>query len=133
MHFKNSLIVGLLVATGLATTPGSNAADGAKQKDALTLISQMRVKQLTKELSLTEEQQKKVQALFDEEAKRLAVIQANDGLDINQKYEKKMAIKKESNENLPPLLTTEQKAKLEEMKTKPTRRKKPASPAPANP
>jgi hypothetical protein len=42
-----------------------------------------------------------------------------------------MAIKKETSEKLPSLLTPEQKTKLEQMTTKPSRRKKPAAPSAA--
>src|SRR4051794_34532892 len=74
----------------------SRAAD-APPKDAIALLSQIRLKQLTKELTLTEEQQKKIQSLFNDEGARIRVIQSDEAADSNQKREKQTAIKKETN------------------------------------
>ncbi len=120
-----------MIAVTCAATLSSRGADDPRRKDSLALLSQMRVKRLTKELSLTEEQQKKMLALYDDEAKQLAVIQADPSLNINQSYEKQMAIKKVTDAKVPPLLTAEQKTKYEAYVAKITPKKKPAAvPAP---
>ncbi len=110
----------------------SFAADAANTKDGFALISQMYVKQLTKALTLTEEQQKKAKAICDNEAARMRVIDSKEELDLNQKTELKVAAKKETAEKLKEILTPEQKIQFEVLQAK-TSRKKPAPAAPPKP
>ena len=128
----------MIMAVIFASTLGVRAADDSRRKDALAMLSQMRVKRLTTQVALTEEQQKKVLALYDDEAKKIAVVQTNEDLDINQKYEKRVVIQKETDGKLTPLLTAEQNVKYEAYKAKTTPKKKPAAkpaaaPAPPKP
>jgi protein CpxP len=120
----------LLISVVFGWTLRSQAADAANNKDGIAILNQMRVKQVTKALSLTEEQEKKVKALYDDEAARVRTIQGNDALDLNRKFDQQVAVKKETSEKLKALLTEEQKTKFEAMNTKPARKKPAATPAP---
>jgi hypothetical protein len=94
------------------------------------VLQQMRAKQLTKDLSLTEEQQKKVQVLYAAEAKELSAVQADENLTLVQKADKQLAIKAATREKIKPLLTDEQKTKWETILAKQNKpKKKPAAPA----
>lgn len=130
MHLKNCLTVVLLIALGIASVPSLRAADDARRKDPSSLISAMRAKQLGKNLGLSEDQQKKLQELFDEEAKQVAAIQNDTNGGINEKYEKQMAVRKQTEQKIPTLLTDQQKTKYAEMKAKAaSKKKKSAAPA----
>jgi hypothetical protein len=126
MPIRTFSIVCLLVA--VAMTSITRAADDVRRKDPLALISQMRAKQLTSLLGLSEEQHKKVLDLYDEEAKKLGAIQAENITNLNERFAKQDAVRKETEQKLPPLLTEEQKAKYAAMKAKSGKKKASASP-----
>ena len=99
----------------------------AAERDAQSVINELRLKQLTKNLSLTQEQQKQVKVLYDAEAKLMAKINDDENLTLGDRTAKKQALIKETNEKIKPVLTVEQKTKFEEQLAKATARKKPAA------
>src|SRR5215212_8479226 len=64
----------LALCATLSTTVFSSQAADAPQRDARSIINSMRLKNLNKSLELTADQQKQVQALFDEEAKEIGKL-----------------------------------------------------------
>ena len=119
----------LIVCAAFAVAPVLHAADAApgkapEQRDAQTVINQMRLKRMTQDLSLTPEQQKKIEAIFSDEAKQIAQIQQDENLNLTDKYDKQMAIKKKTNEKITPLLTDDQRKTFEELLAKAQKKKK---------
>jgi hypothetical protein len=127
MLFKRFFAITFVVAIVLASGQATRAADTANKKDAVAMLSQMRVRQLTKSLSLTEEQQKKVQSLYDEEGDRIRALQANESLELNERMKQQSAVHKATVEKMKLFLTEEQKTKLEALDNPP--RKKRSAPA----
>lgn len=103
-----------------AESPQSEPA----QRTAEDVLSGMRVKSLTKSLELTDEQKGKVQALFDEEGKEIAKINADTNLSMTQRLNKIGELKKETYGKIKPLLTPAQAQKFEEMMSKSERRRR---------
>jgi hypothetical protein len=112
-------LLGLLLC-GLAP---SRAAE--KPKDATTVLTEIRLRQLNKNLELTEEQQKKVRALFALEAEKIAKIDGS-GVSLGERTDKINALKKETQESIRPLLTAEQLAKYDAQIKQAEKRKKKA-------
>jgi hypothetical protein len=114
------------------------AADNASPKNAQAILNEMRMRQLTKSLELTEDQQKKMKALYDEEAKQIKAANDDENLTLMERRQKTQAITKATREKIKPLLTEEQNKKWDEQiaKQNQPRKKNPAAapaPAPADP
>ena len=91
------------------------AADSNKSKtpqNASGVMTEMRVRQLNKNLQLTDEQQKKVRALIALEVDKIAKVDES-GLELTARTEKVTAIKKETQAAIRPILTPEQMAKFD--------------------
>ena len=96
----------LLVGLVLALPATSNAADAPR--DAQTVMNGMRLKKWTKDLQLTDEQQKKVQTILDEEGKEVAKLDQDSSLDINSRRTKVDDLRKATYAKMKPLLTATQ-------------------------
>ena len=84
----------------------------------------MRLRSLTKELELTDEQKDKVQVLFDEESKEVTRLYADTNLSVTERLDKIGELKKETYAKIKPLLTPAQAQKFDEMLSKSQKRKK---------
>jgi Spy/CpxP family protein refolding chaperone len=91
----------------------NNSTNGAGKKDAASLINSMKLKKLSKDLELREDQQKKVQVLFDEEAKLIAKVQQDQNLSFVDRRSKTDQIHQETYGKMKPLLTPPQLEKFE--------------------
>lgn len=91
------------------------------QKNAADVLSGMRLKQLTKDLELTADQQGRLKILLDEEGKEIAKIRAQTELSITDQAIKVGELKKETYAKLAPLLDPAQLEKLQ--KASKTKRK----------
>jgi hypothetical protein len=96
----------VLVALSLALPPFTRAADAPR--DAQTVMNGMRLKKWTKDLQLTDEQQKKVQAFLDEEGKEVAKLDQDSSLDINSRRAKVDDLRKATYAKIKPVLTAPQ-------------------------
>lgn len=115
------LLIGMLfLLGGLMTLP---AAD-ANNKSPANVLNQVRLRQLTRALDLSQEQQTKVQALFNAEAEKIAKVD-QIGLPLHERTEKVNALKKETQQSIRPILTPAQAEKFE-AQTKPQGRRKKA-------
>jgi Spy/CpxP family protein refolding chaperone len=92
--------------------------DTTPPRDATTVLNGIRLKRMTQELTLTEEQQKKIKALLDEEGKKVGVINADETLPLDIKYEKVTAIKKDFQKQMAATMTPEQQTKYEALLAK---------------
>jgi len=84
----------------------------------------LRLKQMTKELDLTTEQQGKVKALLDEEGKEAEKINDDPNLSLLPKTAKVRELRKETYAKIKSLLEPAQMEKFEAMLRKSERRKK---------
>jgi hypothetical protein len=117
MTITRAFLIGMaLVLSGITALP---AAESAKAS-AANVLNQVRLRQLTRALELTEEQQKKVQALLVIEADKIAKIDATTPT-LNERTVKVNALKKETQESIRPILTPAQVEKFESY-TKPPQR-----------
>ena len=82
------------------------AAEGAR--DAQTVMNGMRLKKWTKDLELTAEQQKKVQAILDDEGKEIAKLDQDSSLDINSRKAKVNDLRQTTYAKMKPVLTAPQ-------------------------
>ena len=61
------------------------AAETAPKRDAQAVLNQMRLKKYTKDLELTEEQQKKVGAILETESKEVSKLNDEPNLSITDR------------------------------------------------
>jgi len=113
------------VLSALAPVRAAEDANGKTPKNAANVLNEVRLRQLTKNLTLTEEQQNKVRALFVLEAEKIAKIDAS-GVSLGERTTKINALKKETQETIRPLLTPEQLAKFDLQIQQTEKRKKKA-------
>ena len=126
MIINRICLIGLaLLLCGLVPLRAAESANGKTPKNASSVLNEVRLRQLTKNLELTEEQQKKVRALFALEAEKIAKIDES-GVSLGERTDKVNALKKETQESIRPLLTAEQLAKYDLQIKQAEKRKKKA-------
>ncbi len=109
---------------GLGTGCGKDNTSEPPPRNSHEVMSQMRVRQLSRDLALTDEQQAKVKVLFEEEAAQIAKVDATANLSITERAIRIGELKKESYAKMQPLLTTSQWEKVEKILSKPEGRRK---------
>ena len=92
-------------------------------RDSQSLLNGMRLKRWTKDLELTEEQQKKVQGLFEVEGREFAKINEDEALSISQRADKKKVMQEKTYEQMKPLLTPVQLENFEKIRSNSTKPK----------
>jgi Spy/CpxP family protein refolding chaperone len=90
-------------------------SDSAKAKDAQSTIISMRLKSLTKNLELTDEQQKKISAMLTEEAKSLEKLRTDGSIPVKERYAKVRETQQATYTKMKPVLTEPQREKFEKM------------------
>ena len=125
MQFQN-IICALACAALLSFTASCSkeAQADPPQQTADSLLNEMRMKSLTKDLGLTDEQKGQVQALFDQEAKEIAKLNADPNVSTPQRLTKTAELKKETYAKIRPMLTAEQAEKYDQLMSKSERRKR---------
>jgi Spy/CpxP family protein refolding chaperone len=125
MNFRNlrpislcALLLCFLPACGGESKPESNP------RNAQDIMGGMRLKQMTKALDLTAEQQAKVKELLSEEGKLAAKVQEDPNLSLLEKTIKVEELHKETYARMKPLLDPSQLEKLEATLRKTERRRK---------
>jgi Spy/CpxP family protein refolding chaperone len=125
MQFQRIVaMIACAVAICFVSACSKEAQAEPPQRSADDLLSGMRLKSVTKDLELTEEQQGKVQTLFDEEAKEIAKVNADTTLSTTQRLNRIAELKKETYSNIKPLLTAAQTEKFDQLMSKSERRRK---------
>ena len=116
MNFKNLPRV-FACALLLSFLTGCNRDEQPKpaQRTASEVMSGLRLKQLTKVMTLTEDQQSQVKVLLDAEAKEIAKIHDDANTSPTQQAISISALQKETYDKIKPLLTPVQLEKLEKM------------------
>lgn len=113
-------LLALCVALSSSTFT-SHAAETA-QRDPRAVVNSLRLKNLTKNLELTADQQKHVQGLFDEEAKEIAKLP--ESLTAMQRADKIKEMQQVSYGKMKPTLTPTQLEKWEKMQADANKKKK---------
>jgi Spy/CpxP family protein refolding chaperone len=103
---------------------GGESKSDPNPRNAQDVMGGMRLKQMTKELDLTAEQQAKVKELLAEEGKLTAKVQEDANLSAWQKTSKVGELHQETYAKMKPLLDPAQMEKFETMLRKMERRKK---------
>jgi Spy/CpxP family protein refolding chaperone len=125
MQFQNVIgAIACALLVGLTTSCSKEAQAEPSQRKADELVSGMRVKSLTKDLGLTDEQKGQVQSLFDEEGKEIAKLNADPNLSTTERLDKIAALKKETYVKIKPVLTADQAQKFDELMSKSERRRR---------
>jgi len=112
----------LAAASGLllfGTTSPSQEKTEAKpgpRPDAKTLVAQMTLKQMSRDLALTEEQKTKIKPILTEECDKMAVIQDDQSLSPVEKSTKCKECQAACRVKLKPILTAEQAEKWEQLR-----------------
>ena len=116
--------VACAVVVCLTASCSKEAQADPPQRSADDLLNGMRMKSVTKDLGLTQEQQGQVQALFDEEGKEIAKVNADTNLSTTQRLNRIAELKKETYAKIKPLLTPEQVEKFDQLMSKSERRRR---------
>ncbi len=127
MNFKNlyhALACAVLLSFASGCGNEAQSQSTRTQRSAEDVIGGMRMKQLTRDLELTDDQQSKVKELLDGEGKEVARIHSQANLSVMEQSTKIGEIKKETYDKIRPLLTPAQLEKLEKALAKPARRKR---------
>jgi Spy/CpxP family protein refolding chaperone len=93
MKLHHTFLLCAAVLTAVLTAGPSHAAENKSAPNAQAMLNNMRLKQLTKALELTTEQQAKVKALYESESEQIAKIDAAE-LPIAERTDKVTAVKK---------------------------------------
>lgn len=134
MNFKNLyrvlacvIVVSFVLGCGKSESESQAAAAPSApstQRTAEDLLGGMRMKSLTKQLELTEEQQAKVKALLDSETKAIAQLNNQADISVLDRAAKVSELQKETYDKIKPLLTPPQLEKFEKMLSASGRRKR---------
>jgi Spy/CpxP family protein refolding chaperone len=112
---KTSLKV-LFAALSLAVcaaVPLAQAADATAKKERAAKAANDRLEQLTTQLSLTDDQKPKVEAILNDEQQAVANLRKDKTLTPEARKEKQKELSDASKEKIRALLTPEQAAKLD--------------------
>ncbi len=130
IRLRRYLAIAACVAISSLALP-LRAADSdpapAPKKDAQTLLNEMRMRSLVKELELTDEQKPKVQKLLDDEYVVVTKIREDQSLSLVERSDKIKAAQNDTYGKLKPILTEKQSEKLDSLRAKTGRKKKPAA------
>ena len=99
-------------------------ANTASRQDAQAVINQRLLKNWTRDLKLTDAQQKSIQGLLDKQRERILELEKNESLTPLQASLKKTEFKTETYSKIKPLLTAEQLPVFEKLIAPPPSRAK---------
>jgi hypothetical protein len=108
MKFPNSLRILSLTLLFVWLVLPSVAAAAENERDPQTVLNGMRLKKWTKDLTLTADQQKKVQALLDEEGKAVSKVIEDETVAINDRRTKVSQLREATYAKIKPILTASQ-------------------------
>jgi hypothetical protein len=118
--FRVLSLLALSACCCLPTTLSAAENDPAKAgapRDSQSVLNGMRLKRWTKDLELTEEQQKKLQGLFEVEGREAAKINEDEALSISQRADKKKEMQEKTYEQMKPMLTPVQLENFEKIRS----------------
>lgn len=113
------IFAGLIMLATVFTFSASAQAPQTKQEGKKAFShgrSHRHHEMMLSQLNLTEDQKKQLKADNEDYKKQLQALNKNENITVKESRDKKYALKKERKQKLMALLTTEQKAKLEQLK-----------------
>ena len=115
MHFINQARVVAVCALLLFLIPGCGQKQEAApaSRTGRQVVDSMRLKRLTKDLQLTQEQQDQVKPLLEAESKKIEEANANTELSMNQRIDRYAEFRSETYSKIKALLTPEQLPQFE--------------------
>ncbi len=124
-----AMALGGLVACSTLATAQDATPNTTKKKGRMTVEQQM--ERMTTQLSLTDEQKPKVEAVLKESSKKRQEIFSDSSINRSQMREKMQPIMEEQNKKLKAILTDDQYKKYQEMQQRAKKggRKKADAPA----
>ena len=122
MKFHHSLrwLTFIIVSACLLLPPVAPAAE----RDAQSVMNELRLKKWTKDLSLTAEQQKKVLVMLEDEGKEIAKLDADSTVELNARKTKVNELRQTTYAKIKPVLSAEQLATFEKQLAKMQPKKK---------
>ena len=126
MNFQK-LLPALCCALVLSFVAGCNQSGGGAepaQRNPQDVLNSVRLKQLTKDLQLTDEQRQKFQVLFDAERDLITKLEQDSNLQPADRATRVTEFKRATSDQLKPLLTPEQLDKYEQVLAKTQKKKK---------
>ena len=114
----------LLLTVLMALSQPARAQD-AKPKDADTLNTNGRLKQMTTVLALTDEQKEKARPIILEEVKAVRLLREDEKIPLQERFARESEIRDACRAKLKTVLTAEQSQKWEDI-----HKKKPKKPDP---
>jgi len=96
---------------GQSKPEGGNQAGGQRR---MMMTPEERLKRMTDQLTLTQEQQDKIKPILEDNQKQMQALRDN-GASMEDNREKMMKVRNESNEKIKAVLNDDQKKKFEEM------------------
>ena len=131
MKIVSYLFTAALLSACFAVLPKIEAADApansASRQDAQAVINQRLLRNWTRDLKLTEEQQKGIRQLLDKQRERILELEKNESLTPVQATVKKTEFRTETYSKIKPLLTAEQLPIFEKLIALPPSRTKKTS------
>ncbi len=109
---------GLLLFGTRSPSQEKTEAKPGPRPDAKTLVAQMTLKQMSRELALTEEQKTKIKPILTEECDKMAVIQDDQSLSPVEKSTKCKECQSACRVKLKPILTAEQAERWDQLRTR---------------
>ena len=115
MNFTIQTRVFAAIASLLLLTSGcSQKTESAPvEKTGRQIVDGMRLKQLTKGLQLTEEQQNQVKPILEMESKQIEAVNADSALSMEQRVNRYKELRAETYNKIKTLLTAEQLPQLD--------------------
>jgi Spy/CpxP family protein refolding chaperone len=119
---STAAMTALLLTVLMALSQPARAED-ARPKDADTLNTNGRLKQMTTVLALTDEQKEKVRPIILEEVKAVRLLREDENLPLKERFAKEDELREACRAKLKTVLTAEQSQKWEDVHKK--KQKKP--------
>lgn len=103
----------LLFTLALAMVASASAQQGGRRKGGERMTPEKRLKHLSKELSLSKDQQKQIKPVLEDEQHQLQQLRSNPGDDRQADMAKARDIHRDANEKIKAVLTDDQRSKFE--------------------
>ena len=116
-------LVGLLPCLSSAPAAENQPPKAGSKPDIQAVLVQLQLKRWTKELELTEKQQKQIQALLEEEARQVAKVKEEASLSIPERNAKYAEIRNATHAKIKPLLNAAQLEKWDKVVGRPSESK----------
>ena len=114
--FLSTIAVFVLMAGGIAAYAQMPSEQGGGQwGHGQPPTTEQRLQRMTKQLSLTDDQQQKIKPILDSESTQMQALRGDSSLTQEERMAKMKQIRQASSEQIKPILTADQQQKYTEM------------------